>query len=419
MLKRIVILLTVLALLAIPCFAAEDFYVYDGAYYLNDEDETALRLRAETLSHAAGVDLLIVIADDVGETTSSEYCYDYYYNCNCSADSLVLLLNTEKSSVAAYAYGDAETLYTDDVIDELTDGLVADSSEYSYAEMLTRYLDSAAAIAQNAVGTSVAAAVDDAPAVIETREMPEWYPTDISAFTDFHATDAPRVVDDADLFTDSEEAEMTAKIEEIIAATGRDLVVFTDVSSYGLARNIYAADFYQFRGYGKGSDYSGSVLFICMEEGNRGWYTAVRGEAQSVLTYSNLDQIDERLEPKMKAGSYYDGVMGYLDDVQSTYATGKAPKGFPMQRLLICLAIGIVAAFISTGAMVSAMKTVNKAAEASNYLVKGSFDLRKSHDIFLYRTVTRTKREKSSSSSGGGSFSSSGGGSFSGSGRSF
>lgn len=420
--KKIVYLLLALALtvsLALPCLAEASYYVHDGPDWLSDGLEEQLAERAKELYGQTSCDYLIVIADDAGEKTGSEYAYDYYYNCPCSADALALYINSETLSVGVFAYGAAAEVYPAEAREALTDRFIEIyNGNDSYVTIFTQYLDAAAEAA--APVTETTETVTETAPVETAPTRPYWYPENVAAFSDFHAQNPPRVVDDADLFTDAQEAEMSAKIEEIIGTYGRDLVVFTDVSSYGLSRNIYAADFYQFNGYGKNADYSGSVLFICMEQGNRGWYTAVRGEAQNTLNYENLNRIDDRLEPQMKAASYFDGVMGYLDDVAETYRTGSAPKPFPTTRLGVSLIVGVIIAFVVVGIMKSKMKTINTAAEARNYLVPGTFDLRVSRDIFLYRTVTRVKREqKSSSGGGGGSFSSSGGGSFSGSGRSF
>ena len=418
--KKIVYLLLALALavmLALPCLAEASWYVHDGPDWLSDGLEEQLAERAKELYEQTSYDYLIVIANDAGEKTGSEYAYDYYYNCPCSADALALYINSETLGVGVFAYGAAAEAYPADVRDALTDKFIEIyNGNDNYQPIFTQYLDAAA---EAAVPVTEITEVAEAAPIETAPARPYWYPADVGAFSDFHGSNLPHVVDDADLFTDAQEAEMSAKIADIIKESGRDLVVFTDVSSYGLSRNIYAADFYQFNGYGKNADYSGSVLFICMEQGNRGWYTAVRGDAQNTLNYDNLNLIDDRLEPQMKAASYFDGVMGYLDDVAQTYRTGSAPKPFPTTRLGVSVIAGVIIAFVVVGIMKSKMKTINKAAEARNYLVPGTFDLRVSRDIFLYRTVTRVKREPKSSGGGGGSFSSSGGGSFSGSGRSF
>jgi len=68
---------------------------------------------------------------------------------------------------------------------------------------------------------------------------------------------------------------------------------------------------------------------------------------------------------------------------------------------------------ISVFVMASQLKSVRPQTAARNYMKPNSLNLTVSRDLFLYRTVTRTPRPKSNSSSGGRG--SSGGGSRSGS----
>ena len=400
--KRFMTLLCALLVLALPCFAQESLFVYDPGDQLTSEEFSELTDQIETVSSAVGIDYVFCIADDVGEQTLSDYAYDYYKNSECSPDALLLILDTEQMTVNAFAYGEAGTYYDEATVDDLLDQFVDDYSAQGLKQALVNFLI-------NAVSETQAAPV----------EMPFWYPEDVHAFEDFHAENAPLIADDADLFTSEEEAALEAQIRSIRETVGHDLVLYTDVTSYGLPRNVCAADFYQFNGYGFGDNYSGSVLFICMEEGNRGWYTAVRGESQNILTYEELNRVDDRLEPYMKSGEYFKGVTGYLSDIQTVYQTGHAPRPFPVEKLLISLAAGLAAAAITLAVLRSKMKVVHEAVYATNYLVDGSFHLRKSYDIFLFRNVSRVKREKRSGGSSGGSFSSSSGASFSGSGRSF
>ena len=260
--------------------------------------------------------------------------------------------------------------------------------------------------------------------------LPSWYPADVSAFTDFHNENAPRVVDDADMFTDAQEKELTSRINELIGKYGQDLVIFTDNSTYHLSRGVYAADFYQFNGYGKGSDYSGSVLFISMEPGNRGWWTAARGNVRTYYTEENINSIDDRLEPYMVNGQYYEGMLNYLESIDILYEKGSIPrekqngKAAVLGGLLAAISAALSGA-MRNGVLKSKMKTVQKAEKAAGYFVDNSLNLRYSNNIYLYSNVVRTQHvDPDRGSSGGGSsysgnYSSSGGGSFSGGGRSF
>ena len=256
--------------------------------------------------------------------------------------------------------------------------------------------------------------------------MPDWYPEDVSTFEDFHAENAPHVVDDADMFTDAEEAALSEKIASIIAAHGYDLVLYTAPSTYGLNHRILAADFYQFCGYGTGDDYSGSVLLICMDPADRGWYTAACGAARDYYTSESINRIDDIIEPLMLDGDYYGAMEQYFNAVDYLYAHGEPPKepasfGFSA----ICgIILGVIVGFVAMAVLVAQMKPVRRAAHAADYLVPGSFRLGAKQDHYLYSTVSKHLRPKNTSSSGGKSgysrsFSSSGGRSFSGGGRKF
>ena len=256
-------------------------------------------------------------------------------------------------------------------------------------------------------------------------EMPSWYPDDVSSFTDFHNENAARVVDDADVFTDSEEYELTNQINELIEKHNMDFVIYTTNSSYGLSHDILAADFYQFNGYGIGSDYDGSVFMICFEPGNRGWFTAARGShCRSYYTQDSINQLDDLIEDDMVDGNYFSAAKDYVSIIDQLYSTGKikAPKNTG-RNIGISAVIGLIAGLITMGVMNSGMKKVKVATNADPYVVRGSFKIRKSRDHFLYMHVTRTRRENNNRSGGGssfsGGFSSSGGGSFSGGGRKF
>jgi len=62
--------------------------------------------------------------------------------------------------------------------------------------------------------------------------------------------------------------------------------------------------------------------------------------------------------------------------------------------LLVCIGIGLLIGLITVLVMRSQLKSVRPQNAAMNYVIPGSFQLRHSRDIFLYRNVTRTPRPK-------------------------
>ena len=79
------------------------------------------------------------------------------------------------------------------------------------------------------------------------------------------------------------------------------------------------------------------------------------------------------------------------------------------RRLLV---IGLVLALIITGVMRGKLKSVRSQRAAANYVRQGSMNVTQSYELFLYKTVQRRERPKSSSSGSSGSRESGGGGSF-------
>ncbi len=127
----------------------------------------------------------------------------------------------------------------------------------------------------------------------------------------------PRVTDKADLFTDEEESTLEKRLFEIRKELKKDLVVYTDDSSYGKERSVCAADFYDYNGYGCADEYEGACLFICMEEGNRGFWTACLGsETKGAYTEKAANRSDDMLYSYVKDQRYYEGVADWADNMR-------------------------------------------------------------------------------------------------------
>ena len=62
--------------------------------------------------------------------------------------------------------------------------------------------------------------------------------------------------------------------------------------------------------------------------------------------------------------------------------------------VLICVGIGLLIGLITVLVMRAQLKSVRPQNAAMSYVIPGSFHLRHSRDIFLYRNVTRTARPK-------------------------
>lgn len=163
---------------------------------------------------------------------------------------------------------------------------------------------------------------DESLRVGEGADMPAWYPKEPKTFPFYHDPDAPRIVDTADIFSDEEEASMEARLAELREQLEKDIVVFTDVSTHGLSHSVYAADFYDFNGYGIGEDREGVCLMICMDPYDRGWWACCTGpKTMGLYTETLANQIDDLLYEHMIAGDYGTGVADWIENFRRLYTT--------------------------------------------------------------------------------------------------
>lgn len=211
--------------------------------------------------------------------------------------------------------------------------------------------------------------------------------------------DKPLLIDDADLFTDSEEEELSDYLQRMSNSANIELVVLT-VDSIGYETpDDFANNYYDDHGYGYGEARNGVILLIAME--SRDVCVSSNGDANNRIKPRT---IREDITPSLSDGDYYSAVRQYakLCEEQMT-----APL-VPFSCVVISLLIGFLISLIITAAMKGSMKSVTKQFNATSYVRDQSMQLAQSQDTFLYMHVDRVAIPTSSSSSSGRTFSSGG-----------
>lgn len=219
------------------------------------------------------------------------------------------------------------------------------------------------------------------------------------------------MIDTAGLLTSIQEAALEAKLAEISARQGTEVCIVTVNSLEGTIIADYSEYFYD----SYMDDVPAVVLFIAMDE--REWDIAAYGGAEVSFNAAGREYIGGQILDSLSDEDFNDAFTDFAalcDDFLAQaasgepYGSGNLPKE-PMAwySILIALGIGLVVALIVTGVMRSALKSVAM-QHAAEYVRPGSLQLTRSQDIFLYRTVSRRERPKSSTSSGSGAGSSSG-----------
>lgn len=212
------------------------------------------------------------------------------------------------------------------------------------------------------------------------------------------------LVDDADLLSGAEAAQVESELSRISGKYGMDIVIVTVESTGWQSPMAYADDYYDYNGYGP----DGILLLISMEEGD--WWVSTTGYGITAVTDAGLQYMSDRFVPYLSDGEFAQAFLEFArlcDEFIAQAKTGdpygshNLPKEpFDLgKNLIIALVIGLVAALIVTGIMKGQLKSVRRQVRADAYITADSLQLTHSRDIFLYSHIRRRERPKQSSGS--------------------
>ena len=218
----------------------------------------------------------------------------------------------------------------------------------------------------------------------------------------FAADAMPRLVDQADYLTDSEEAALLQKLDEISTRQGMDVVIVTVPTLEGMEVTPYADDFYDYNGYRP----DGILLLIADLE--REWAISTVGYGITAFTDAGQEYISDRFVGSLSEGAYGAAFDTFADLCDSFITQARAGTPFDVDTLpkepfsvvgslAGSLVIGFLAALIATGSMKRKLKSVRFQTAAADYVKPGSLQITDSREIFLYRQISRQKREEKAS----------------------
>jgi len=227
----------------------------------------------------------------------------------------------------------------------------------------------------------------------------------------FAAEDTGFLYDEANLLTDGEEAALTNKLAAISGEYNAQIVIVTIEALDADTVDYYVDYLYDSMGFGYGQNHDGVLLMVCMDP--REFRILSNGYAGVAIDDGDIDLICDEIVGNLSAGDYAGAFHEFADEC-AYYLDGYV-NGYPFDfsgNLATCLIIGVVVGLIVVLILRGQLKTVRRQHQANVYVKQGSMHVNVMNDFFLYRNVTRTKKQSSSSSGSGGSSRSRGGGSF-------
>ena len=227
----------------------------------------------------------------------------------------------------------------------------------------------------------------------------------VSAF----ASSGADIYDEADLLSTQEETQLAGTLSGISKEFDAQIVIMT-VSSTNGNIDVYIEDKFDSMNMGYGENRDGVLLLVCMDD--REYRILSNGYAGEAIGLSQIDAIGDAIVSDLSDGAYADAFSTFAD--QCAYYLDGYLNGFPFKvgkNLIVALIVGVVAGIAVAFVLKKQLKSVRQQKQANVYIKSGSMQITTSRDLFLYREVTRTKKD-TSNSSGSGSSRSVGGGKF-------
>ena len=339
---------------------------------------STLETYAQQIEDNYGYSVLLSVIDGVGTEGTFGYCEDLY-NANASEENgIALTYNYGDTKYAFYCAGEAENIFTVEIQDN--------TLWHAFAYTETYYEGAYAYLA------AVEEIVSKAPAATEpVTDAPGTEPT-----TEFVPVDRTLslVEDYADVLTDSEEAELLAKLEALGAANDIEVGVVTVDSNEGKDPQAFADDFYDYNGYGYGENDDGFIVVFNTGEGdgNRNLWISTHGKGIDLLTDMEIDVIIEMMITPIKDGDFAGAFNKFVEESESAI-----DESISLLAIPLAIAIGFGLAFLIVKIQASKLKTVVQKADAADYV--GNVVLTYQNDQFMFRNVTSSPKVKSDSSS--------------------
>ena len=377
MTKRIICTILALVLcfgLAMPAFAADKdtSFVIDEVGYLTDDGIAALNNLGSAYYDMTGVGIFFVYTQ--AESTKE---YDVEAILNGITDYVVMVENETSWYVHLGGKGEIIDAAAEDALRAAYD------ADETYIGGVGAYMDAA---------------------VLYFPELP----------AEAAREDEQLLYDEADLLSDDQEAELLQKMTEVSHANNAQIVIATIASMNDGDIDSFADYLYDSMGFGYGENHDGVLLLVCMDP--REYRIVSNGYAGVAIGPDQIDTLCDIVEFYLSKGNYATAFTLFTNQCEEFLAYYQAGSPFNAGKsFMISLVIGLISGLITAFVMKGQLKSVRKQDSARVYGKKGSMRLTYSRDFFLYRNVTRTKKQErveSTSSGSGGTARSKGGGSF-------
>ena len=209
--------------------------------------------------------------------------------------------------------------------------------------------------------------------------------------------DKTTVDDQAGLFSQEEEQELTDRIVELTTDWNMDFVVVTTEDAEGKTSEEYADDYYDYNGYAE----DGALYLIDLDNGSVWISTA--GKMIRYLTDARIDAVIDAGYDNLKAKNYAEGILEMLNETERYLEDGKISR---YRSITVYEAIGAaVIALLCGGGFAAAVLgsyRLKRKTYRYPYESRAKVHFTRRDDQFRHRSITQRRIPREPPSGGGG-----------------
>ena len=424
-----------IATLSFTVLASEYESLIDNADLIVSEDEAYLQSRIDYVKEEHNCNITLVSGTFETEEAFDDYVINFSeYDSNEDGTILIIGEYGEMYNYYSIPYGEYSDVLNDAIFADFEE---FDASSASYVDSYEMYVTLVQIFCEEQAAN---AEIETETTTQETNEVEENEPSESTAeestaeeSTVEEVVDTAEMIgefdpmiDEAELFSEDEEAELFGRIEEIRDTYDFDVTILTmneiPDDSYDLR---YYFDWYE----GLDPTRDGVVVGVNMDEFNREFSLSARNFGIEAFTEEAQDFVHEEVPPLLTDGEYFEAFNLFLDQTEEFLETAKAGEPYekPVDILTVLIFVValplilalLIAWLIVRFVFVAQMKTAVIKTEAKEFMVKDSLILEENSDVFTHESESRVYDPPSENKGGGSSSSSGYGGSRSGSSSSF
>lgn len=279
--------------------------IFDEGNLFTDYQKEQFQNSVDNFKEKETKDIVVLTTQDTCEEDLKTFATNFYQDGNFGEgethDGVIIAYSSLNQEKIVIPFGDLTEIISEERAKEIADSISDIKTNYTIPLTISRIGDT-----------------------IKQGPPEPWVGNTVVGKGDL-ASKPQRVFDKAELFSPEESTTIEKEIKALREKLNIDIVVQTTNTTQGMETKMYAADFYDYGGFGTGDTHDGIIFIIDME--HRNFYLVTTGNMIATFSDRRIENIISVLTPLMRDEDYVGTVELLFTNVEK-YVTDGPPKGW-------------------------------------------------------------------------------------------